>query len=250
MSILTVIFILLAGTAAGFMNTLAGGGSLITLPVLIFLGLPSAVANGTNRIALMLQNITAILNFKRKGYFDLKLSLLLGIPAVLGSILGAQLANTMSDQLFNQILAVVMIVMLALILWNPTRKFNPTQENLSRKRRIIAVIAFFFVGIYGGFIQAGVGIIIIATLSLITGLNLVKINSLKVFVVALYTISSLAVFILNGNINWILGLTLAVGNSIGAWLGSTFAVLKGDKLVKVVLTIAVLLMAGHLLGIY
>lgn len=250
MSLLKVILILFAGTAAGFLNTLAGGGSLITLPVLIFMGLPSAVANGTNRIALMLQNTTAVLNFKTKGYFDLKLSLMLALPAVLGSIAGAQLANTMSDAVFNQILAVVMVIMLALILLNPTKKFNPAGENLSSKRKLIAAIAFFFVGIYGGFIQAGVGIIIIATLSLITGLSLVKINSLKVFVIGIYSISSLLVFILNGNVNWILGLTLAVGNSFGAWLGSTFAVTKGDKLVKVVLTIAVLLMAGRLLGIY
>lgn len=247
MNILQIILILVAGTAAGFINTLAGGGSLITLPVLIFSGLPSAVANGTNRIALMIQNIIAVSSFKNKGFFNYKLGLMLGIPAVLGSILGSRLAISLPDTVFNKILAVAMIIMLALILWNPTKKFSVVKENLSKKRKTIAIIAFFFVGIYGGFIQAGVGLIIITTLTLITGLSLVKINSIKVFVVGIYMISSLLVFIISGNVNWLLGLILAAGNGFGAWLGSTVAVNKGDKWIKVVLVFAVILMAGNLL---
>src|SRR6056297_3750267 len=250
MSILNIVLILIAGTAAGFMNTLAGGGSLITLPALITLGLPSAVANGTNRIALMIQNIVAISNFKNKGYFNSKLSFMLGIPAVLGSIIGARLAISLADAVFNRILAIVMVIMLALILWNPTKKYKKIKEKLNGKNKVIAIIAFFFVGIYGGFIQAGVGIIIITTLTLLTGFSLVKINSIKVFVVAIYMVSSLLIFIFSGNVNWILGLILAVGNGFGAWLGSTLAVKRGEKIVKVVLTVAVLMMAANLLGLY
>ncbi len=250
MSILNIVLILLAGTAAGFINTLAGGGSLITLPALITLGLPSAVANGTNRIALMIQNIVAISNFKSKGYFHFKLSFMLGIPAVLGSIIGARLAISLADAVFNHILAIVMVIMLILILCNPTKKYKKIKEKLTKKNKVISIIAFFFVGIYGGFIQAGVGIIIITTLTLITGFSLVKINSIKVFVVAIYMVSSLLIFIFSGNINWILGLILAVGNGFGAWLGSTLAVKRGEKIVKVVLTVAVLMMAANLLGLY
>ncbi len=249
-SILTIVLILIAGTGAGFINTLAGGGSLITLPVLITLGLPSAVANGTNRIALMIQNIIAITNFKNKGYSNFKLSLILGIPAIIGSIIGAQLAISLPERVFNQILGITMIIMLGLILWNPTKKLNNVKENLTLKKKILAIIAFFFVGIYGGFIQAGVGIIIITTLSLITGFSLIKINSIKVFVVAIYMVSSLLIFIANGKINWLLGFTLAIGNGFGAWLGSTLAVKKGETLVKVVIAIAVLIMAGNMLGLY
>ncbi|AZR73987.1 integrase [Anoxybacter fermentans] len=250
MSLFKVILILLAGTAAGFLNTVAGGGSLITMPTLIFLGLPSAIANGTNRIALMIQNIVAITNFRRKGFFDLKLSLMLSIPAILGAVIGSKIAVDLPDEIFNKILAIVMIGVLALILLKPQKKLTSNMENLSTKRQIAAMIAFFFVGIYGGFIQAGVGFIIIATLSVITGLSLVKINSLKVFIVALYMVSSLAVFIINGKVNWILGLTLAVGNGLGAWLGSNFAVAKGDKWIRIILVIAVLGMAAKLLGVF
>jgi uncharacterized protein len=247
MNILQIILILIAGTAGGFINTLAGGGSLLTLPVLIFSGLPSAVANGTNRIALMIQNIIAVSNFKSKGYFNPRLSLMLAIPAVIGSIIGARMAIILPDLVFNRILALVMIIMLGLILWNPTGKLAQARENLSQKRQITAIITFFFIGIYGGFIQAGVGFIIITALTLLTGLSLVKINSIKVFVILIYIFSSLFVFIYSGNVNWLLGLILAVGNGFGAWLGSTVAVKKGDKWVKIVLVIAVVLMAGNLI---
>ncbi len=249
MSLQDIILILLAGTAAGFINTLAGGGSLITMPVLIFMGLPSAVANGTNRIAIMVQNIVAVSNFKRKGFFNLKLGIMLSIPAILGSIIGSNLAVNLSDEVFNKILGIVMIIVLVLILWQPQKKFASPGENLSLKRKILAMIAFFFVGIYGGFIQGGVGFIIIVSLSLITGLSLVKINSIKVLIVAFYTISSLMVFIMNGKVNWVLGLVLAIGNGIGGWLGSSFAVAKGDKWIKIILTAVILFMSARLLGI-
>ncbi|MFW6281009.1 MAG: sulfite exporter TauE/SafE family protein [Halanaerobium sp.] len=250
MSIQNILLILAAGTAGGFINTMAGGGSIITLPLLIFLGLPSAVANGTNRIALMVENLTAVSNFKSRGYSNFSLSIKLGIPAVAGSIIGSRLAINLPDELFNQILAVVMFIMLGLILWNPTEKFTVVKENLSFKRQLAASTAFFFVGIYGGFVQAGVGIIIIAALSIITGLSLIKINSIKVLVVAIYMLSSLLVFILNDKVNWTIGLTLAIGNGFGAWLASTLAVQKGDKLIKIILSFAVIMMALNLLGIF
>lgn len=250
MSILNVVLILVAGIAAGFLNTVAGGGSLITMPTLIFLGLPSAVANGTNRIALMVQNIVAVTNFRRKGFFNLKLSVMLGIPAVFGSIVGSRLAISLPDELFNRILAVVMIIVLGLIIWNPKKKESGNAETLLPKNRLTAMIAFFFVGIYGGFIQAGTGFIVITTLTLLTGFSLVRINSLKVFVIAMYMFSSLMVFIISGNVDWILGLTLAVGNATGAWLGSNFAVSKGDKWIRVILVVTVVAMAAKLFGIF
>lgn len=247
-----IILVLLAGIAAGFMNTMAGGGSLLTMPVLIFMGLPSAVANGTNRVALMIQNIIAVTNFRRKGYFDPKLSFMLGLPALLGSIIGSHLAVHISDAVFNKILAAVMLVVIILITWEPHKKyafFKNAKENLTKMRLVIAVISFFFVGIYGGFIQAGVGFIIIITLSLITGMSLIRINSLKVFIVLIYMSLSLLIFVLNGKVNWILGLVLAVGNGIGAWLGSNLAVAKGEKWIKIVLAAAVILMSARLIGI-
>lgn len=244
---LTKIFVILAaGISAGFINTMAGGGSLITLPLLIFLGLPAAVANGTNRAALLVENITAVINFRDKGYFDYKFGLILALPAVIGSLIGAQIAVSISEQLFNQILAFIMFIMLILILWNPAKNLKIREKNLSKERRIIAGFVFFLIGIYGGFMQAGVGIIIIAALSLLTGFSLVKINSIKVFVVAIYIFSSLSIFVFNGKVDWEIALLLALGNGSGSFLASTLAVEKGEKLIKVVLTIAVIFMASYL----
>jgi uncharacterized membrane protein YfcA len=244
--------ILLAGIAAGFINTIAGGGSLITLPILIFMGLPSATANGTNRIALVFQNISATYNFKRKGYFYPGYALLLGIPAIIGAFVGSNLAVNIPDEIFNKILSVVMIVVLVLIITRPEKKLlnNQSFEKLTGTRRIIAIVVFFFVGVYGGFIQAGVGFINIVALTMLTGLSLIKINSIKVFVVGIYTVVALGVFVVNGNVDWGIGLFLAIGNSAGAYLGSNFAVAKGDKYIQAVISIAVIVMAGKLWGLW
>ncbi len=244
--------VLIIGMIAGFLNTLGGGGSLLTMPMLIFLGLPAAEANGTNRIAIFVQNIVGVINFRRKGYFYPKIGLLLGIPAVLGSIYGARVAITISGELFEKILGVVMIVVLIIILTRPEKRFIKEMEgeNWGIIRIIVAVLAFLGIGFYGGFMQAGVGFIIIVALTLITGMSLVKVNSLKVFIILIYTISSLLVFIINGKINFLLGSTLAIGNAVGAYVGSNFAVSKGDKWIRIFLIITILAMSAHLWGLF
>lgn len=244
--LLHIVIILAVGTAAGFINVLAGGGSLLTLPVLIFTGLPPATANGTNRIALLVQNLVAVENFRRKGFFDWRLGLLLGLPAVAGSIVGAHFAVSLSGALFNKILAIIMIIVLIFILFQPHKRWLKGEIALTARRKWLAGLLFFFIGIYGGFIQAGVGFIIIAGLALITGMSLAKINSLKVFVIGLYTISSLAVFVFQHHVNWTYGLSMAVGNSFGAWLGSNIAVSKGDGFIRIVLAVSVVAMAAKL----
>lgn len=253
MTISEILIILVAGIAAGFVNVVGGGGSLIAMPVLIFLGLPSAVANGTNRVALMVQSLVAIGYFRNKGYFYPKLSILLGIPAVIGSIIGAQFAISLSDEMFNRVLAVVMLVVLVLIIWRPEKKFIKSEEameNLSKPRLAAAALIFLGVGFYGGFIQAGVGFVIIAALAMITGMSLVKINSLKVCVTIIYMLSSLIVFVCSGKVDWMLGLVLAVGNAVGAYLGSVFTVSKGDKWIRIFLIVSVLIMAAKLLEVH
>ncbi len=99
----------LVGILAGFLNVLAGGGSLLTLPLLIFFGLPAATANGTNRVAIFCQNIFAITGFKRQGVFPIRLALLCTPPALIGSYIGANLAITVDEMLFRRLLALVMV---------------------------------------------------------------------------------------------------------------------------------------------
>ena len=237
---LHVLLLFGTGIAAGFLNTVAFGGSLIALPVLIFLGLPTAVANGTNRIAIFFQNFSAIMGFRRKGVSDFGYSILLAIPAVIGAVIGAIIATDIKDAVFNLILAVVMITMLVLTLINPTERLKNRIESRDKRSKIIAMVVFFFIGIYGGFIQAGVGLLIITALRLLTGMDLVRTNAIKVLVIFCYTVVALGIFIMEKQVDWALGVTLAIGNATGAWLGSHWAVEKGDKWIRVVLIVAVL----------
>ncbi|MBC8548825.1 MAG: TSUP family transporter [Candidatus Brocadiales bacterium] len=239
-----------AGILAGFINTLAGGGSLLTLPILIFLGLPTAVANGTNRIAIIAQCASAVAGFKKKGVSNFKLSLLFSIPAIIGAIVGAFIAVDISDILFKRVLAIVMLLVLGLILWNPSKRWHVADADpagLGRGRLYAAMIAFFFIGIYGGFLQVGVGFIIIAALTTITGFNLVVTNSHKVFIAGIYTIFALIVFAFNGKVCWEIGLCLAAGMGLGGWIGSHWAVAKGERWIRVVLTICVVAMVIKLI---
>ena len=231
-----------AGILAGFINTLAGGGSLLTLPILIFLGLPTAVANGTNRIAIVAQCAFAVAGFKKKGVSSFKLSLLLSTPAIIGAIIGAYFAVDISDVLFRRVLAVIMLLVLGLILWNPRQDSSGSSNSLGRRQLITAMTVFFFIGIYGGFIQVGVGFIIIAALTTITKFNLVVTNSHKVFIAGIYTIFALIVFAFNGKVCWEIGLCLAAGMGLGGWIGSHWAVKKGERWIRVVLTICVIAM--------
>jgi uncharacterized protein len=238
--------ILGVGAFAGFLNAVAGGGSLLTMPVLRFLGLSGTMANGTNRVAIFVQNASGVLGFRRKGISDFRYSILLTLPACAGALVGVIFANKISDLVFDRVLAGIMIAVLGITLFSPTRKLQGGSENLNRNRKIIAMTVFFGVGLYGGFIQAGVGFIIIGALTTINGFDLVRTNAIKLFVVFFYTIIALFVFIQNGNVDWLLGLTLSIGNASGAWFGSHWAVDKGEKWIKVVLVVTVLAFAIRL----
>lgn len=234
------------GTVAGILNVLAGGGSLLTLPLLIFMGLPSAVANGTNRIAIFCQNIFAIRGFRKRGVMPLDLALVCTPPALLGSWVGASLAISMDDQLFNRVLALIMIGVLAFTALDPMKRLRKEGIEIGPARKLVIVFSFFGVGIYGGFVQAGVGFIIITTL-LVHGLDLVRINAIKVFVIFAYTFIALGVFIYYGQINYLLGFALAAGNSLGGMIGPKLAVDKGHDWIKKVVTLTVLVFALKLL---
>ncbi|MDM8534294.1 sulfite exporter TauE/SafE family protein [Clostridiaceae bacterium HSG29] len=243
------LLLIIVGVFAGFINVMAGGGSLLTLPMLIFMGLPSQVANGTNRLAILIEASVGANNFKSKGYFELKKGIYFALPAVFGAIIGSNIAINLSESVFNRLLAVVLVMMLLIIIFQPHKKIK-TLKSIGNNNIFLGSILFFFVGLYGGVIQAGVGFLIITVLSLITNYKLVKINSLKILIVLIYTIPAFLIFAKSGNVDYIKGLVLAIGNSTGAYLGSNLQIKKGDKIVKVFLTIAIIVMVMKLLGFF
>ncbi|MBV6646833.1 MAG: sulfite exporter TauE/SafE family protein [Cyclobacteriaceae bacterium] len=229
-----------AGIFAGFINTVAGGGSLITLPLLIFMDLPSSQANATNRVAIFLQNIFSVSGFRSKGVSVFPYALWLAISGSCGAVLGAYLAVDIDSVLFNRILAVVMLLVIGLTVFKPMLSAQKVEEIFTTKRSALSIFLFFGVGIYGGFIQAGIGFLMIAILTGIHGLSMAKTNSIKVFVVLVYTSFALAVFIIGGQVQWVYGLTLAAGNSAGGWIASRWSVDKDDKVIRTILVITVL----------
>ena len=234
---------------AGFTNTLAGGGSFLTLAALELAGLSGVMANGTNRLAVLVQNALAVMGFRSKGVSDFKLSLHFAIPALLGAILGAYVVIDLPELVFHRALAASMLMMLLILVFNPKRWLQQRQVTITGQRRWLGYLVFFLIGIYGGAIQAGVGFFLIAALVVVAGLDLVKTNSHKVFIIGTYTLFALLMFALRGQIDWLLGLLLAVGNGAGAWVASRLAAEKGEKIVRVVMMVALVVLSVRYLDL-
>ena len=235
---------------AGFVNTLAGGGSLITLPLLIFLGLPASVANGTNRVAILLQNGVALGSFRQSNVLDARGVAILGIPAVLGSVVGAQATVTIDEDLFRRIIGGIMVLMLVLMIARPQRWLEGELTHFTGQLNLKHLLLFFAIGFYGGFIQAGVGIFLLAALVLGIGYDLVSATEAKVGIIFLLTVAALLVFVGNGKVNWGIGLVLAIGNMLGAWVAARFAVEKGAVWVHRLVVGILALAAASLLGLF
>lgn len=242
-----LIFLLLvvAGIAAGFINTLAGGGSILVLPILILAGLPSPIANATNRVAILLQNITGTARFHKHGKLHVKPVIHITIAASIGAIIGSLFAIKLESEVFDKILGIVFIFILILML-TPRKK----KKRVNSLPCWLEFLIFLAVGFYGGFIQAGIGFILLATLNLVEHFSLVKANAVKVFIVMCYTFFAVIVFAISGKIIWLYGITLAIGNIIGAWIGVHSAVKKGDKIVRIVLTAAIIAACLKLFGVF
>jgi uncharacterized membrane protein YfcA len=237
--------IVLVGFIAAFLNTVGGGGSLFSVPILTFLGLPITIANATSRVAILSQNVFAVGGFKSKGVkLPLPYAIYLGLASLGGGIAGSLLASRMSDEMFKKIFVVVMIFSVGLVLYDPFK--TKGEEKLSVRHQWIGVICFLVIGVYGGFIQAGIGFLVIAVLSLVNNLSLVKSNYIKVFAAIVYTGVSVIVFAWQGKIDWFIGLVLAIGHALGGWYASRWSVNAGDVWIKRIMIISVVGMAVKL----
>ncbi|MBZ0200480.1 MAG: sulfite exporter TauE/SafE family protein [Ignavibacteriaceae bacterium] len=236
------------GVVSGIINVMAGGGSSLTLPVLIFLGLDSALANGTNRIAIVVQNLAAVSSFKKEKYSQFGISIKLSLVTLPGSIIGAVAAVKMSDALFQKILAVVMIgIIISMIVPKSKAVYS---DDPNKKISFWTHLSMFFIGFYGGFLQVGVGFLLMGALHYLMKLNLVYVNMHKVFIVFFFTLPALLIFIITGNVNWFFGLSLAAGNGLGAWWAAKISVKKGEGVIKIILFIAIFIMALKLLNVF
>ena len=247
MSVLVLILIFVGGSIAGVINTMAGGGSLITLPLLIFAGLPPTVANGTNRVAIVLQNVGALAGFRKNGLKVGREAWLLSdsFPGrrVSGGAPGGEPRRDVDapghrgDPGGDAGAA-------------PSPAPPPPPEGAVRvSTRWWLWPVYFGVGVYGGFLQAGVGFFYLALLVGLQGLDLVRANLIKIFLILMYSILALALFLAEGKVALVPGLALAAGNALGGWVGAHLAVRKGESWIKVVLAVAVIVSAAQLTGL-
>lgn len=236
---LELILLAITGIATGFLNTMAGGGSMLSVPVMIFLGVPGTVANGTNRIAILPQNVSAVLAFYRRGFANFKLSLSLAVFTIPGTLIGAYIASKVSNDQFDLVLAIIMVIVL-IVMSLPEPK--PVAANLppSRQRLIAGHLLMILIGFWGGFIHIGVGFLLMPILNRVMQFDLITTNAHKVFIILCYTIVALITFASQLELLWHYGIALGVGTWTGAWLAANLQVTKGIGAIKWTLNIVII----------
>lgn len=246
------IILLLVGSGflIGVVNTLAGSGTAIGYAVFMLLGLPPAYANGTVRIGVIPQTFAASFNFYRKGFLKIRQALYISVPITAGSVLGAQIAVSINQEVFKYIIGTAMILMLFFVIYKPQRWLQGVSEQRKEMPKLWQIIVYFLIGTYGGFIHIGVGIFLLAALVLVSGYDLLSANSYKVFVVLVYTPFALAVFIFNDHIHYALGLISAVGNTLGGIAASKFALRQGAGALRWILIVVLVVFSVHLFGMF
>lgn len=250
---LTMAIFTAVGVAAGFLNVVAGGGSLLIVPLMIFWGIPPTVANGTSRLGILVQNISAATHYYRAGRLDMTLFRLILPPALIGVCAGAWAASYVSDAVFQQILAWIMLAVAVLVVVNPSPKApvpghgDVDASTLARRRAIWVWPFFLAIGFYGGMIQAGVGFILLAGLTQILRLDLVTANIMKIMVVGAYMPIAIAIFLWQGKVNIPFAIMACIGQALGGWLGAKATLKQGEPLIRLLLGVATVLMALKLL---
>lgn len=237
MEIWQIVVLALVGVAAGWLNVMAGGGSLLTVPVMLFMGIPAPVANGTNRIAILAQNISAVTAFRRHGFSNFRLSLSLAAAASLGALGGASLGVHLQGEWFDRTVALIMVAVMILMATGRDQA-KPVGGSAEAHNVLLGHVLMVGAGFWGGFIQLGVGFILMPILHRVMGLDLVRVNMHKVFIVLVYTAVALFVFATQLELLWWTGAGLAIGNATGGWLGAHMTVTRGETLIRRVLYVA------------
>ncbi|MGH9886506.1 MAG: sulfite exporter TauE/SafE family protein [bacterium] len=234
-----------AGIAGGVVNTLAGGASFLTVPLLVTLGLPATVANATNRVGVFAQSLSAVAGFRQEGMRDLSVALRILPVMLVASWIGAKLASSLGDEVFGRAFGAIMLLAMPVILWNP----KPRADAASRPPlpQWIQQVTYFAIGLYTGAIQAGVGIPLTLALVGVGRLDLVGASSAKVALIAATTAVALAQFAWAGKVVWTTGLILATGMAIGGYVGSRIGARAGERLLRPVLTATVVFFAIRML---
>ena len=241
------LILILIGALVGFINTIAGGGSSILYPTLVFMGMPIHMAIGTSRVGFVGQGIFSLAGFKSKGIFLFPFNLYVALSATVGGILGSWLSLQVSAKNLTKFLAFVML-MIAVLIWVQSRlKKQYKQYRIQNKWLYISIPVYFLIGLYGGFIQAGMGFLIILSGLLVNHFSLAQANSVKALIVLFITLPTLYMFYEKGFVNWEAGFAIAIGTSVGAWITSRWSVKVDEKIVRIIISGVIVVLSFKLL---
>ncbi|GAB5465932.1 MAG: sulfite exporter TauE/SafE family protein [Candidatus Kapaibacteriales bacterium] len=238
-----------AGFLAGVINVVSGGGSTLTLPSLLFLGLDAPTSNGTNRIGIFIQTLTAIREFRKHPDFDLRLSFKMSMATVPGALIGSFYSIGLGDEEFRIVLGSVLFVIL-ILLFSPNASKVYDESDRKTELTIWHWLGLVLLGVYGGFIQVGIGFFLMLFLNKALKMNLVEVNIHKVFIVMIYTIPALLVFGFSGYLTIIPGIVLSIGTILGSMLSAKFAIRKGAKFVKYILVFSLIIVIFKLFEVF
>lgn len=247
LALLPTLLLVLGGLIAGFLNVVAGGGSLITMPLLIFLGLPATSAVGTIRLAILVQSLTATWRYHRAESIDWKAVAPLVLPVSVGAGAGAMVASHMADTNFRSLIGWITLAAGALVAVDFSKHLQREPVAPSLTRRILLLLSLLVVGFYAGLVQAGVGYLFLAALVFGAQLSLVQANVVKVVLVLCLTPVTLIIFGLNSQIHLGYALTLTLGQAFGAYAGATFNLRRGATWIRPILALVVVAAAVKLL---
>ncbi|GHV35290.1 UPF0721 transmembrane protein [Bacteroidia bacterium] len=249
---LHIAMLVCSGVIVGFINTLAGGASTISLNVFMFMGLTPLHASIANRIPVLFQTLTSSVIFYRNKMLDIKKSLIYAAPLLVGAVLGAIIAVEVDRKWFNYALAVMLVIVVFFLLYKPKRWLKGKEAAELKPLNFINGTVFFLMGLYAGFIYVGMGYFLIITLVLLIGYDLAKANANKNFIVLLYTPVLLIVFALKAEFDvpmLVFGSIHATGNIIGASIAAKIAITKGSNFIRYVMVVVSILTALQIFGI-
>ena len=240
MEIEIVLSLLLSGLIVGFINTLAGGGTVISMAVFMWCGMPIIEAAGTNRIAVLMQNLVSTLVFRRQKMVDIRQATKLSIPVLIGTAIGAQFTMLITNGLYSVIFLFGLLFLGAMLVLKP-KMWNNNDTTEIRSTTVALWITLFVTGVYSGSIYVGVGYIFIAVFAVGYGYDLIRANALKGFMALILTPISLVLFIMHDQVNFKFGLVHGIGNIVGAYIGSKYAKQLGVPFIKKVLIIMLII---------
>ncbi len=249
MSLSVALILLISGLFVGFINTLSAGGTVISVALYLALGLPANVANATNRINVLIQSFGTSYLMHRNKLLDINKAIRFSVPAIIGALIGSLFAVRISNDLFSYFMGAILLFMIVFLFYKPKSFHEDNLEKINKKTPFYHYIVFFFIGIYGGFIQVGTGFYLIMAGTGLLGLNILRTNALKIAIMGAYTVVAMLVFVLDSKIIWSYGLVHSAGAIIGSWIATRFAMRRGAGFVNIIIILVIILTALNLFGI-